>query len=168
MAKAGKEMAQSGRAHPIQRLGRAQLLRPLEEFERLISGYWPRSLLRAGAEAPLLQEIGGMEGRLPLMDIGDRENALVLRAEPPGVDKNDIDISVTEDTVAIKASSRHEAEEESGDYYRREIGSGSFARTIALPAYIDADKAAASFKDGVLELTLPKVEQSKRRQIPIQ
>ncbi|HEX5512814.1 MAG TPA: Hsp20/alpha crystallin family protein [Gammaproteobacteria bacterium] len=168
MAKAGKEMAQSGQAHPVQRFRRAQLLRPLEEFERLINEYWPRSLLRAGAESPLLQEMAGIEARLPLIDIVDRENTLVLRAELPGVDKDAVDISVTDDTVTIKASSRYEAKEESGDYYRREIGSGSFARTIGLPTYIDADKAAASFKDGVLELTLPKVEQSKRRQIPIQ
>lgn len=168
MARASKEMAQSRRAQPIQRFGRGHLQRPFEEFERFINEYWPFSQLRGGTEAPLLREMAGVEARLPLMDMIERENALILRAELPGVDKNDVDISVTEDTVTIKASSRHETEEESGDYYRREIGSGSFVRTIGLPAYIDADKAAASFKDGVLELTLPKVEQTKRRQIPIQ
>lgn len=68
----------------------------------------------------------------------------------------------------IKGNTSHEEKEERDDYYRREISRGSFTRTLALPGDVDSSKAAAKFKDGVLELTLPKVETSKRRTIKVE
>lgn len=84
-----------------------------------------------------------------------------------GVDKKDIDISVGEDSVTIKGETRKEEKEEKGDYYRCEISSGSFSRTVALPAAVDGAKATATFKDGVLELTLPKLKATKRHKISV-
>jgi HSP20 family protein len=92
---------------------------------------------------------------------------VVIKAELPGVEKKDLDVSVTETSVTIKGTTSHEEKEEKGDFYRCEISRGAYARTVGLPSYVDADKAKASFKDGVLELTLPKVEKSKRRSIEI-
>jgi HSP20 family protein len=87
----------------------------------------------------------------------------MLRAEVPGVEKKDIDVSVTGNSVTIKGETKREEKEEKGEYYRSEISRAAFSRTLALPAQVDPERANASFKDGVLEITLPKVEKAKRR-----
>jgi HSP20 family protein len=92
---------------------------------------------------------------------------VVVRAEVPGVEKDDLDISVSDNTVTIKGETRREEKEEKGDYYRSEISRGTFTRTVMLPGVVATDKAKAKFKDGVLELKLPKVEKTKRRTVKI-
>ena len=108
------------------------------------------------------------EGRMPKVDIIDNDNDLLIRAELPGVDKKDLDISMTDNSVTIKASSRYEEKEEKADYYRSEIAQGAYSRTIGLPADVDIDQATTSFKNGVLELTVPKLERSQRRSIKVE
>ena len=66
-----------------------------------------------------------------------------------------------------KVACRSDHEEEKGDYYRREISQGSFERILAIPANVDSDKAKAKFRDGILELSLPKTEKSNRKKIAI-
>jgi len=75
---------------------------------------------------------------------------------------------VTKNTVTIKGSTSHEEKEEKGDYYRSEMSRGSYSRTLALPSDVEADKAKAKFKDGVLELTLPKLKKAKRRSVKVE
>ena len=104
---------------------------------------------------------------MPRVDIVERDDELVVKAELPGVDKKDLDVSVTENAVTIKGSTSHEEKEEKGDYYRCEISSGAYSRTLALPSDVEADKAKANFKDGVLELTLPKLKKAKRHTIKV-
>ena len=89
-------------------------------------------------------------------------------AELPGVSKEDLDVSVSEKTVTIKASTRREEEKEEGDYHRREISTGLYSRTLSLPAAVEGENARAEFKDGVLRLTLPKSEESKRISIQVE
>ena len=103
----------------------------------------------------------------PQVDVIDRDEEILVRAEVPGVDKKDLDGSMTEDSVCIKGSVQHEKEEEKGEYYRRETASGSFARTVYLPGEVDTNKVKAKFKDGILEMTLPKLKQSKRQKISL-
>jgi HSP20 family protein len=98
----------------------------------------------------------------------DRDEEVILRAELPGVDKKDLDVSMTDDAVTIRGSCRSEEKEEKGDYFRREVSTGSFSRTVALPADVDGEKAKASFKDGLLELTLPKVKKAMRKAIKVE
>jgi HSP20 family protein len=98
----------------------------------------------------------------------DRDNEVVVKAELPGVDKKDIDISVTQNTVTIKGTTSHEEKEEKGDYYRCEISRGSYSRTLSLPADVDEEKTKAEFKDGILELTMPKKKKSKRHTIKVE
>jgi len=107
------------------------------------------------------------EGRIPSVDVIDRDDEILVRAEIPGVKKKDLDVSVTEDSICIKGSAQHEEEEEKGEYCRRETASGSFARTVPLPGEVDTAKVKAEFKDGVLEMTLPKVKQAKRQKISL-
>jgi HSP20 family protein len=89
-------------------------------------------------------------------------------AEIPGVEKKDLDVSLSDSVVTIKGSTSHEGKEEKGDYHRSEISSGSFFRTLTLPADVDGAKAKATFKNGVLELVLPKLAYSRRRSILVE
>ncbi|HYQ70575.1 MAG TPA: Hsp20/alpha crystallin family protein, partial [Gammaproteobacteria bacterium] len=71
------------------------------------------------------------------------------------------------DSVTLRAHTTHEEEEEEGEYHRREMSYGQYQRTVPLPQAVDGEKARASFKDGVLELTLPKVEISARKTVKV-
>lgn len=108
------------------------------------------------------------KGRQPKVDIIDRDKDLLIRAELPGVDKKDLDISMTDNSVTFKASSKYEKTEEKSDYYHSEISQGRYVRTIGLPTDVDVDQVKTSFKDGVLELTAPKMERSERKSIKIE
>ena len=144
-------------------------LSPFEEMDRMFERVFPRGWLKPYHwEWPSLADMEGrFEGRVPRVDVVDQDDQIIVRAELPGVDKKDLDVSMTDNTVTIKGRTRTEAEEEKGEYYRCEISQGAFARTVALPGDVDGSKAKASFADGLLELTLPKVERSKRRKIEV-
>jgi HSP20 family protein len=167
------EVAEKGKVHEIQEAKPARALSPLQEMERVMErmfeGFapgwfpsrWERPAWRELAAAPF-------EGKVPTVDVVDREEEVVVRAELPGVEKKDLDVTMSDNTVTIKGTVKHEEKEEKGDYYRREISEGCYARTVMLPAEVDGSKAKAQFKDGMLELTLPKVEKSKRRSIAVE
>ncbi len=154
--------------------GPTHALAPFEEmdrmFDRLFEHFVPRGWLRPGLwDLPAWGELGtGVEARLPRVDVLDRDEEILIRAELPGVDKKDLDVSMTDTAVTIRGTTHHEEKEEAGDYYRSEISRGEYLRTVALPAAVDGDRAKAAFQDGVLELTLPKVEVAKRRTIKVE
>jgi HSP20 family protein len=104
---------------------------------------------------------------MPKLDIIDRDDEVLVKAEVPGVAKEDIEISLTGNLITIKGETHKEEKEEKGDYYRCEISRGAFSRTATLPAEIDDSKAKAVMTDGVLEVTLPKVEKAKKRSIKV-
>lgn len=145
-------------------------MNPFDEMDRLFQGLFPRAWgLPARWEWPAWADVEmPFEGRLPNVDVVDRDTEILVRAELPGVSKDDLDITLAEDTVTIKASTRQESKEEKGDYLRREITQGSFSRTIPLPAAVQGDEARASFKDGVLELTLPKAAPARRHSVKVE
>lgn len=145
------------------------LLSPFEDMERLMEDFFPRSWLRRYKhEWPSFGTLSQpFKGQMPKVDIIDRDDEIFIRAELPGVDKKDIDISMTDNTVTIKGETSKEEKEEKGDYYRCETSRGSYTRTLSLPAGVNAEKTSATFKDGVLELTMPKMEQAKRRNIEV-
>ena len=153
----------------IQSARPARTLSPLEEMDRMFENFFPRGWMRPfRREWPAWSELAApFEGHMPKVDVIDRDDEVLVRAEVPGVEKDDLDVSVSDNSVTIKGNTRHEEKEEKGDYFRCEISQGSFARTVALPDYVDTQAAKAGFKDGVLELTLPKVEKAKRRSIKI-
>ena len=165
-------MAKEEKKESKQELQKAEprrALSPFEEMDRMFDDFFSRGWMRPFRwEWPSMGEMAKpFEGKMPKVDVIERDDEVVIKAELPGVDKKDLDVSVTENSVTIKGTTSHEEKEEKGDYYRCEISRGAYARTVGLPAYVDADKAKASFKDGVLELKLPKVEKSKRRSIEI-
>ena len=145
-------------------------LTPFEDmeraFERFMSGSWLRPL--AWDRPTVWQDMmEPFQGRMPRTDVIDRDEDILVRAEIPGVDKKDIEVSLADDMLTVKGKVQHEAKEQKGDYYRCEITQGAFSRTVLIPAKVDASKVAASLKDGVLEVTLPKLEVSKRRNIKV-
>jgi HSP20 family protein len=85
-----------------------------------------------------------------------------------GRGRDDLEASVDERPVTIKGKRSHEEQEEKGDYYRREIRRGAFSPTVTLPREVDASKAKATFKDGILEPALPKVAKSKRVAVKVE
>jgi HSP20 family protein len=160
-------MAEETKKQEVQK-ATARALSPFEEMDRMFDQYFRRGWMRPWRfEWPSFPELALPEMKLPKVDVVDREAEVVIKAEIPGVEKKDLDISVGEDSVTIKGSTRHEEKEEKGDYYRREISSGSFLRTVALPATVDGTKAKANFKDGMLEITIPKVEKAKRHSVKL-
>ncbi len=146
----------------------ARALSPFEEienmFDELFSYRWPR-LFRW--DWPAVPDVARAGARIPKLDIIDRDAEVVVKAEVPGVNKEDIEISLTGNVLTIKGETKREEKEEKGDYYRCEISRGAFSRTVSLPAEVDESKARASLNDGVLEITLPKTETSKKRIIKL-
>lgn len=138
--------------------------RPFGDIDRMFDDFIGRRFLRPfGWESALTEA----QALMPSVDVIDRDTEVVVRAAVPGYKKEEIQISVSNSTLTIQGETKSEEKEEKGNYYRSEISQGSFSRTIALPAEVDDSKAKASIKDGMLELTLPKVEKSKRHSIAI-
>ncbi len=108
------------------------------------------------------------EGRVPRADLIDREAEIVIRAELPGVSKEDLEVSLADDAVTIRAQTRREKREEKGEYNRRELTQGEFQRSFRLPVAVKGDAAKATFRDGILELVLPKVVPAKRKTIKVE
>ena len=104
---------------------------------------------------------------LPSLDISETKNDLVVKAEVPGMDAKDIDISLSDGSLAIKGEKKQEREEKEENYHFIERSYGSFCRSVRLPKEVKHDKVKASFKDGVLKIVLPKSEEAKKKEIKV-
>ena len=103
----------------------------------------------------------------PPVDIYENGDNLVLKAELPGINPDDVEVRVEDNILYMKGERKFEKEVKEENYHRVERAYGTFARTFSLPNSIDADKVAASYKDGILTLTLPKKEEAKPKKIKI-
>ena len=136
----------------------------LDEFDHFFDDFmtrrWPRLM---DWNASTLSQ-----ANFTRVDIIDHENDIEVKAALPGVKKEDIDVSIINQTITIRASCKEEKKEEKkGKYFRREISQGEFQRTVSLPEYVNDEKAKASFKDGLLTVMIPKTEKGKRKAIAI-
>jgi HSP20 family protein len=102
-------------------------------------------------------------------ELSETEDEIRVKVELPGMDEKDIQVSLEERLLTIRGEHREQKETKKRDYHVAEMSSGSYSRSIPLPAQIDCEKAMAKFRRGVLTLTLPKTEQAKqeRRRIPV-
>lgn len=161
-----KETRNSGKDVQVQ-TARPLTLNPFDEVEHLFEDF----LNRGGWLQPFLRRgLGDMEsalGRTPRVDVIERDDEVVVKAELPGVSKDNLDVSIDENVLSIRASVHSEKKEEKGQYVRREMRRGEFQRNVRLPGQVAGDKATASFKDGVLEVTVPKTATSTRKSIKI-
>lgn len=129
-------------------------------FDDFLSRRWPRLL---DWNFPT-----GLERSFPKVDIIDHDNEIEVQAALPGVKKEDLDVTINNQAITIRTTTKEEKKEgEKGKYFRREITRGEFQRTLSLPDNVDGDNAKASFKDGILKVTIPKTEKSKRKTIEI-
>jgi len=110
----------------------------------------------------------GSFGKMPKIDVVDRDREIFVKAELPGFDKEDLDISISNNQLNIKAKSCHEEKEEEGDYLKQEISKSEIYRSVLLPADVEDEKIKTSYKNGVLELTIPKQKKSQRKQIKVE
>ncbi|GAB4339192.1 MAG: Hsp20/alpha crystallin family protein [Desulfobulbaceae bacterium] len=118
----------------------------------------PSFLLR---DYPRLGEIS------PSVDIFEEEGHLVLKAELPGIKKDDLNVTITENRITISGEKKQEEKVEKKDYHWVERTYGSFTRSFRLPDNVNSDAAEATFKDGVLEVRIPKTEEAKERKIDV-
>ena len=103
----------------------------------------------------------------PDVEVFQKNNELTIRADLPGLKREDVTVDITDNDVCIQGERKHEKEEEREGYYRSERGYGSFSRVIPLPEGAITDQAKANFKDGVLEITMPAPPASKGRRLEI-
>jgi len=137
-------------------------LSPFEEFERRFEDFFrrPFSLM----EAPWLRRWPALAGEVsPAMDIFEEGGDIVVKAEIPGMKKEEIHVDINEKAVTVSGEKRKEEKVERKDYVHLERAFGSFARTFALPAEVQTDKARATFKDGILEVRMPKTAEAASR-----
>lgn len=131
-----------------------------DRMNQLFDQTWARSRRERGG--------GVLEAWSPAVDVYETPEGIVLKADLPGLNKDDIDIQVQDNSVTLKGERRLEKEVEQENYLRVERSYGTFHRTFTLPTAIQSDKIRAVFKDGVLEVNIPKVEEAKPKQIKIE
>ncbi len=104
----------------------------------------------------------------PRVDVAENDKEVRITAELPGVEEKDVEVSLSRDAITIKGEKREEKEEKGKEQYRMERSYGAFRRSFSLPCEVDADKATASFKKGVLTVMLPKTaEAAKSKKIEV-
>jgi HSP20 family protein len=116
----------------------------------------------------LLSEPRGARPWSPSVDIYETENELVLKADLPEVNLEDIDVRVENDTLTLKGERKFQKDDSVRGYHRIERSYGSFTRSFSVPATVDPEQVKAEFKNGVLTVTLPKKEAAKPRQVKIE
>lgn len=105
--------------------------------------------------------------RMPSLDVYEEKDAVVVKAELPGMKKEDIEVNLSGENLTIKGEKKEDKEVKEDDYYRRERSYGSFLRTIALPCDVKSGEIKASFKDGVLEVRMPKTDEAKKKAVSV-
>jgi HSP20 family protein len=129
--------------------------RNLEKFNKNASAFFDNFNLPFG--------VFGQESSNPKVDIYQNDKEVVLKAELPGVSKDDLEVYVDEDAIHLSGEMRRNEEFKENNVYRSERYYGSFSRTIALPAEVKSNEARAEYKDGILTLTVPKSDSGKAR-----
>ena len=135
-----------------------ELMSLREAMDRLFEESFVRP--RTGWMAPV-------EGATLAVDMYETDDSIVVKSAVPGIEPDDLDISITGDTLTIKGETQSEQEIKEENYIRRECRYGSFYRTVNIPVPVVTDKAEAEFKNGILTLTLPKAEEVKPKAIKV-
>lgn len=144
----------------IRRLNRGELA-PWSAL-RDIETHFNRFMTDFGNEFPF-----GDKTWSPAVDLRETEDAYVVHADIPGLKKEEIDLEVVEDVLTIKGERKQESEKKDGNYHRVERTFGSFMRSVEIPGGFNPEGVSAKFDNGVLEVTLPKLEEQKPRSIKV-
>ena len=140
------------------------LARSMEEFfEDFPPRRWMETFEPLGWKWP----VGIDYERAFRLDVIDRDKELVVRAELPGVEKEDVKVEISGNRLLIEAEREFEEEEEKEDFYRHELGYGNLMRTVALPDEVDAEHVHAELKEGILNITLPKIRVAEKHTVKV-
>jgi len=143
-----------------------EMRRLQRELDRSFGDFWDSESCKT------LPDYTGKKGvlalRSPLTDLEETDKEVIAKFEMPGVDKKDIQLNITEDKIEVKVEKKQEAKVEKKGFYREERSYRGFYRAMALPSNVIPEKAKAKYKDGVLEVTLPKTEAKKKNKIEIE
>ncbi len=135
-------------------------------FDGFFRAPWAEPL---GFRRPFLRELEApFDIGLPAVDLIDREGELVVRAELPGVKKEEIDLTLTDDSLAITVEREAKEEKKEDRFYRAEMSRESMARTVYFPVEVESGKAKAHLADGILEIVIPKMTKAKRHTVKVQ
>jgi HSP20 family protein len=140
---------------------------PLAELEGLSSWSPLRELMRAPRWGGLAEELGKRGMPMPAIDITEDDDEYVVTAELPGSRKEDVTLELHEGVLTLRGEKRNEREEKKEQRRYVERSYGSFSRSFTLPPNVDPDRISASFKEGVLSITLPKTPEAKPRTVSI-
>jgi HSP20 family protein len=156
-------MAKERESKELVKVEPSRAISPFDEMERWFDEAFRRPF---ALFHPLWQprlRLPAMEEFSPSVDIFEEGDEVVVKAEMPGMKKEDLDVKIEEDAITITGEKKAEEKVEKKDYYRLERSYGSFCRSFRLPTDVQADKAKATFKDGVLEVRVPKTDEAKKR-----
>ena len=129
------------------------------EMNRLFDDFFTRDFF--------LEPFRGLGHWSPALDVSETDNSVVVKAELPGMESKDVEVSLSGDVLTIKGEKKEDKEEKTKSFHRVERHYGSFERTLRLPAAVEGEKVQASFKNGVLTVELPKTEEAKKKAIHI-
>ena len=138
-----------------------------EMMNRMFENFWGRprrQLLSSGERREMLPA----EYRQPSIDVVETDREVIARAEMPGLDKENIKINLTEDRLEISAETKKEEEKREKGYVYREMRRGNYYRDVALPSPVDPNNAQASYKNGILEIKMPKTEIKEKKEIKVE
>jgi HSP20 family protein len=149
--------------HPRRGLRPLRPLRELEATDRFFEDLFGRSLLPAGwRRTPFMEKEWA-----PALEILEKSDKFVIKAEMPGIKEEDIEVSVSDNTLTIRGEKKADKEVKEEDYYFSETSYGSFFRSVSLPSNADAEAIAASIDDGILEVDIPKVADVKPKKVSV-
>jgi HSP20 family protein len=131
------------------------------EMERMFDDFFERRLspFRGGRWWPMRSS--GFS--VPAVDLYEDKGEVVAKVELPGLDKDEIEVNITDHLLTIRGEKKHEEEIREDNFYRAERSRGSFSRSVDLPEEVDTERARASFKNGLLEIRMPKTEEAKQK-----
>src|SRR5210317_1569508 len=165
----GKEVSQVSILRKLEPRKRAIDVRrtmPLtHSMEEFFEDFPPRRWMETFEPFGLKWPMGIDYERAFRLDLVDRDKVLLVRAELPGVEKDDVEVTISGDRLMIEAEREFEEEEEKETFYRHELGYGELMRTIALPVGVDAEHITAELKDGILSVVLPKIQAAERHTV---
>jgi HSP20 family protein len=136
-------------------------------FDRMVEDFWRRPFPSLLSPERLWPTEAGMMTRMLVVDVYEDKDDIVVKAEIPGLSKDDITVQATESTLTIKGEKKREEEIKEEDYYCCERSFGAFTREVDLPSDVKADQVKASFKNGILEIRMPKTEEAKKKAITV-
>jgi len=143
-----------------------EMRRVQREIDRSFGDFWESESYKS------LPDYTGKKGALalrsPLTDLEETDKEVIAKFEIPGVDKKDIQLNITENKIEVKVEKKQEAKVEKKGFYREERSYRGFYRAMVLPSEVIPEKAKAKYQDGILEITIPKIEAKKKNKIEIE